>query len=65
MLTTEWGFDPSKVPEARGNNASFIDAWETAVTRITKEREEAAVARVFRREICWHCEKPSRTTTSS
>ena len=27
MLTTEWGFDPSKVPEARGNNASFIDAW--------------------------------------
>ena len=45
MLTTEWGFDPSKVPEARGNNASFIDAWETAVTRITKEREEAAVAR--------------------
>ena len=39
MLTTEWGFDPSKVPEARGNNASFIDAWETAVTRITKERE--------------------------
>ena len=45
MLTTEWGFDPSKVPEARGINASFIDAWETAVTRITKEREEAAVAR--------------------
>ena len=41
MLTTEWGFDPSKVPD----NASFIDAWETAVTRNTKEREEAAVAR--------------------
>ena len=44
MLTNEWGFDPSKVPEARGNNASFIDAWVTAVTRITKERKEAAVA---------------------
>ena len=40
------GLRPLEGPRKRGgNNASFIDAWETAVTRITKEPKEAAVAR--------------------
>ena len=65
MLMTEWGFDPlRRSPEARGNNASFIKDHEGSGRKRQLLGHPTCPAQSLR-GICWHCPKPSRTTTSS
>ena len=48
MLKDEWGLTAESNPNVRAHSAAFIAAWETAVARTDKIREEAAQAAASR-----------------